>query len=400
MKTIIKIAVPIALFVIAIVIFKVQMSNRPEPKKKPVEKIVPIVRSVEAEGIYGYRYQVEGFGNVQAAKKLDMVSETAGRVVWLNEKMISGGRFTKGEPVMRIDKTAYQSALDSKKAALKNAELELQKIKEQSEISQKEWEIWNQTSGSDVKPSPLVSYKPQMEAAVAAVRAAESAVASAERDLEKTSYYAPFSSVVISENTELGKVIRAGESFGTIVGTDAFEVTLPIAAKDAVKVLFSENETEASDGYIELAEGSKSWRWDVSAERILPDADSRTGMLKAVLKVKKPFDTKNGKRPILPIGASVKAVIKDKKTENTVKIPDEAVREGGLIWVLEDSRVQIRQISITEKRGDYVYVSEGVLPGEKIITSALNGVVDGMEVNTGQMNKKPEKAKDAGGGVK
>jgi len=395
-RTIIKIAVPVLILILAIGVFQWQMSNRPEPKQKQSKRIIPIVRVTPAELVEGYRYQVSGYGVVEPAGTVTIVSEVAGKIIWVNDKLKVGGKFKKNEWLYRIDDTDYVAAVNSAVANLKSAELELQKIEEEADISKKEWEIWNDTSSDVRKASPLVSYKPQLESAKAAVKSAQSAVVSAKSNLAKVVYKAPFDCIVTEETIELGKIIRAGESAGTLVRTDWYEVYVPVAAKDAVKLKFSENRDIASDGYIELAEGKNAWKWAVYAERILPAADEKTGMLQAVLVVPDPVGTENAERPILPIGASIRAVVNDKEKNSVIRIPDEALREGNVVWVLsDDSKVQIRDVKIMEKRGDFVYVASGLIEGDKVITSSLEGVLDGMPVNSGQ-KKEPKKGKTGG----
>jgi len=384
MKTIIKIALPILIIVLAVGAYRWQMNNVPEPKKKAKQRMVPIVRFAPAQQIDGYRYQVSGYGTVEPAKKLEIVSEVAGKIIWVSENMKAGGLFKKNEWLYKIDDIDYKAALDAKMSALKSAEFSLQKVVEEADVSKKEWEIWSEASDIIKKPSKLVSYEPQLESAKAAVKSAESAVEIAESNLSKVRYKAPFDAVVTAESVEIGKVIRTGEPAGTLIGTESFEVYLPMSAKDAVRITFSSDRQKASEGYIELAEGKDSWRWNAFAERVLPDADSKTGMLQAVLVVPEPFDTINKTRPLLPLGASVKAVIKDRDTSDVVRIPDEALREGGVVWVIfNDNTVQIREVKIAEKRGDFIYLNSGISAGEKVITSNLNGVVDGMTVSTG-----------------
>lgn len=390
MKTVIKIILPLIIIAFAIGVFRWQMSNKPEPKKSVKQKIVPIVRTEPAELIKDYRYQVDGYGTVKPSKQLEIVSEVAGKIIWVNSRMKAGGHFSRNEHLYRIDDIAYKAALDAKTASLRSAEKTLQQVIEEAEASNREWEIWNSAEETLKKPSKLVSFEPQLESARAAVVSAQSAVDAAKSDLAKVIYKVPFDSVVASESVELGKVIRTGESAGTLIGTDFFEVYLPMAAKDAVKLSFSADTAEASEGYIELSEGKDSWRWRAYAERILPDADSKTGMLLAVLAVPEPFDTLGGERPILPAGASVRAVVKDRDESDVVRIPDVALREGNVIWVVfNNDTVQIREADILEKRGDYIYLKSGVSAGELVITSDINGVVDGMPVNTG-MKKEAE----------
>ncbi len=146
-------------------------------------------------------------------------------------------------------------------------------------------------------------------------------------------------------------MIRAGESAGKLVGTDRYEIAVPMSVKDSVRVTFSSEQSAASTGYVRLTEGQDSWRWRVYAERILPDVDSKTGMLKAVLVVNNPFEQTDG-QPVLPIGVSVKAEVMDRKKHDLIEIPIAALREGNLVWVLSDAgKVQIRDVRVVEKKG-------------------------------------------------
>jgi RND family efflux transporter MFP subunit len=386
MKLIVKILIPIVIFVAAFGVLRWQMSTRPEPKKIERKKITPIVSVSPAEKVAGYRYKMTAYGTVYPAKKVEMLSEVAGRVVWMNSKMKTGGMFAGGEEMFRVDDTDYKASLDSAVSALKAKEVELQKIIQEAEISNKEWEIWNKTAGTERKPSPLIGYEPQMRAAEAAVQSAQSAVKSAENNLSKVSFRAPFDCVVTAESVEMGKVVRNGESTAAVVGSEYYEIYVPIAAKDAVRFSFSSDASKASDGEIELAEGQSSWKWKIRADRLLPDADGKTGMLQAVLVAEKPFDTR-GERPMLPIGASVRVQLNDTKANDIIRIPDEALRDGNLVWVLADGKVQIRQVHTAETRDEYVFISSGLLEGENVITSALSGVIDGMAA-TAQGGKK------------
>jgi RND family efflux transporter MFP subunit len=397
-KTIIKIAVPIIVLLLSFGFYQWQMSNKPEPKKRDKQKVIPIVRTSPAELVEGYRYQVSGFGVVEPAGKLAIESEVTGKVIWMSDKMKSGGMFKKNEWMYRIDDTDYKAALDSAVSGLRSAELSLKQIEEEAAISMKEWEIWSLSGDTQKKASPLVSYEPQLEAARAAVQSAQSAVVSAQSDLAKVVYKAPFDCIVTEESIEHGKIIRTGDNGGTIVRTDRYEVYVPIAAKDAIKLKFSEDRNMASDGYIELAEGKNSWKWVIYAERLLPSADEATGMLNAVLVVLDPFDNEDGSRPMLPIGASIRGVINNKDKKDMIRIPDQSLREGNIVWVLtNEDTVDMRKVKISESRGDYVYVEEGISEGENIIVSDLQGAIDGMTVTTGVNKPKAGKKGENGG---
>jgi hypothetical protein len=54
-----------------------------------------------------------------------------------------------------------------------------------------------------------------------------------------------------------------------------------------------------------------------------------------------------------------------------------------LIFVDEDSRLRIRAVEIVRSDADYVYVTNGASPGDRIVLTALETPVNGMKVRTG-----------------
>jgi RND family efflux transporter MFP subunit len=379
MRLAIKIIVPLLVLALAFGIFKMQMASRPQPKKAQKKKIIPIVQVIPAKNAL-FSKMASGYGTVQAAGSVSIVSQVGGKVVWVNPKLRSGANFKKDEILYKVGVTDYLANIASAEASLKSAEYELQKVKEEADISMKEWEIWNKNSDNDAKPSPLISYKPQMESAEAKVYSAKRTLIKAQTDLERTVYKAPFDCIVTSESIEIGKIIRAGESAGELIRDKEYEVSFAIPAKDAVKINFSNEPENASKALVTLNEGNVSWEWKGYASRIMPDSDSKTGMLKAIVTVNNPNETFEGERPILPIGATVNVKAFSGKTENRIKLPLKSLRADGVVWVVNEGRVEIRRVSIADIRDDVAFLASGVSEGEKIIVSNLKGVVDGMEV--------------------
>ncbi len=388
MKKGLKIILPVVILALALGLAFYQIKHKPMPQKADKKKINPMVR-VETAETADYVSRAMGFGTVQAASSMNIVNDVAGRVIYVNPDLKAGQSFKKGELLYSIETETYESVLASARSGLRSAQYELAKTEQEADVSVKEWDIWNSTAENAKKPSPLIKYEPQLAAGRAAVEYAEKAVAKAEADLLKTAYRAPFDCVVSSENIEPGMVIKSGESAGVLVGAHAYEVAVPVLAKDEADIILSEDMKRASGADVVLTEGPKSWRWTGYASRTLPDADTKTGMIKIVVTVPEPNRKENG-RPTLTIGSNVECVIKGKVIRGLTSISKSAVRENNTVWVYKEGRLNIRTAAVAGTDENRAYLSAGVTAGEQVIISRVQGAVDQMSVT---LNEKPGAAK-------
>jgi RND family efflux transporter MFP subunit len=385
MSRLIKIVLPIVILVIGVGIYKYQVSNKPVPAKAQRVKNLPKVRLAVAETAETSA-KAQGFGTVEAAKSISIVSDVAGRVVTVAPNLKSGGMFAKGEVMFTIETETYEAALAAAQASLRSAELELAKIEQSAGVSVSEWEIWNKGVEKPAQPSPLVKYEPQLASARASVDYASKNVKKAKIDLDKTVYRAPFACIVSAESIEPGMVVRTGESLGTIVGSQEYEVVVPVLAANESAVTASENPAKASKVKITLHEGAKSWQWQGYISRVLPDADAKTAMIKVVVTVPQPNRKQTGKPP-LTIGSNVEAVIDGNMMSGLISLPKEALKEGDSVWVVKDGVLAVRNVTVAAFGENNVFVSEGISSGESAVITRLNGVVDGMKVETVGENK-------------
>jgi len=112
--------------------------------------------------------------------------------------------------------------------------------------------------------------------------------------------------------------------------------------------------------------------------------DARTRMVQAVVRVEAPYARgEEGRRPPLPIGLFVEAEIQGRLFDDLVELPRSALREDGAVVVVDEhSRLQQRSVQVVRTDRDRVYVSGGLEAGERVATTRLEVVVEGMPVRT------------------
>ncbi|MCG8458515.1 MAG: hypothetical protein MI919_19735, partial [Holophagales bacterium] len=79
-------------------------------------------------------------------------------------------------------------------------------------------------------------------------------------------------------------------------------------------------------------------------------------------------------------GAFVDVEIEGRELADVKRIPRFALRQGGVVWVVEDGTLQMREVEVLRKDRETIYVGAGLEPGDLIVTSSLDGVTDGMAV--------------------
>ena len=165
---------------------------------------------------------------IEAMKLFNEIeSEVSGKIIWVSENFSSGGTFTKGDTLIKLDSRDYELALVTAESNLSQSKVALQREIAESNIAKQEWD-----KVSDGEASDLALRKPQLAQANAFFAASEATYEQAKRNLNRTSIVAPFDGRVRKKNTDLGAIISPGIPLGMIYATDYVEVRLPIANVD------------------------------------------------------------------------------------------------------------------------------------------------------------------------
>jgi hypothetical protein len=100
--------------------------------------------------------------------------------------------------------------------------------------------------------------------------------------------------------------------------------------------------------------------------------------------------------PIL-IGSYVHVEIEGKSVESVIPIARDYVRDGNRVWIMNDRhQMEIRLVEIVFRDKDVVYVSEGIRPGERIVTTDISSPIEGMPL---RLNDTPPAQPNAAAGV-
>ena len=338
------------------------LKNKPTAHKKTNFQRGTLVEVMQAE-LSNPQIEVRTHGRVQAAQKVILSARIGGEVIWISPNLSEGRFFKKDEALLSIGIRQSQSRLK-----------------------------------------------------------------------------APFNGVVQLKNVDLGQYVNPGTQLATLLGSDHAEVVidmpmsrldwLPKQSPNELPLNSSEQSAGAAwskhqyqiPALVSLSGISSASAWPAMVKRHLLELTPRGMMVQLIAEVKDPFrliipEEENKKEysgnaaiqikelgtlqteipektvysniPLF-LGAFVDVKIPGRKLVNVIKIPAQALRDQDSIWIAaekldQDSapgelELQVRRVQIAHLDQDNVYLSGGIKPGERIITSPIKGAANGLKI--------------------
>ncbi len=372
-----KWALPAAILAVAALVVVALVRSRPVVETAPREIAPPPVRVLTVTPTQvdlGVRSQ----GSVIPVTEADLVSEVAGTIVWTSESFEVGGFFDAGEVLLRLDRRDYELAVASARAALAQAGVGLAREQAEADVAREEWE----ELGADGEPGPLVLRQPQLAEARAHVEAALANKRRAELDLERTAIRAPFAGRLRAKRVDRGEFVNRGVPLATIYAVDAAEVVLPVPDSELAFLdlpLGSELGHSGPRVLLRAQFAGGRHEWEGRIARVGGEIDPATRMVNLIARVNDPYRA-SGDRPPLSVGLFVDAEVVGRSVESVFQVPRGALVGADRVWLVEDSRLVLRQVGILRADPEVVIVSDGLSAGDRISLTILESAVDGMRV--------------------
>ena len=358
---------------------KALMAQKEVIKRQIPPVPIPIVRTIAVK-TGDHSVMVSGEGTVRPLREINLVPQVGGKVVYVSPALVNGGAFDKDELLLRIDPEDYQLAVTLSQAQIMDSESKLTMLQEEAGAAREEWRVHR--SGrlkSQDEPPPLVAKAPQLTAARAKVEADKANLKKAMLNLKRTELKAPFAGRIRQENVDIGQYVSPGQGLATLYSTDAAEVIIPLAGEDLFWLHvpdFTPGHGKGTPATILARVAGKSLEWKGEVVRSEGKIDENTRMVNVVVRVDKPY----GRKPPLAIGLFVSVNFEGRKLSEAAEIPRSALRQGNVVWVVENGRIRFRSVTVARVEQDTAIIDSGLNDGDTVVTSRLNAVTDKMVV--------------------
>jgi RND family efflux transporter MFP subunit len=362
MRILLVVGIPI----LAIIAVFGMVSMKPEPPKKERVDLDPVVEVLRLETMTA-NFEVLSQGTVRPKTETILSAEVSGTITEISPKFVAGGVFQRNEVLLRIDPTNYLVELKQAEALVKQRQIEF--------------------DGATKLRAQGYRAEAELASAAAALATSEANLVRAKRNLERTYIRLPYEGIVRAKETDLGQFVNPGTRLGVVFATNFAEVRLPLTDADLAFVEMPDAAAITASGgadgptvTLSATQKSKRVEWPATIVRTEGVVDESSRVTYAVARVSDPYRLHTDGNA-LPMGTFVAAVIQGATAEGIMRVPRGVVRGADeLLFVDENNTIRIRTVKIVRSDADYVYVSDGAVPGERVVLTALQTPVNGMAV--------------------
>ena len=371
-----KLIAPLLILALSAAIFVALVSNQPTLKTTVKEPVPVAVRALEIN-TGPMQLSVNSEGNVQPSVETKLVAQVAGEVIEVSDSLVAGGDFSKGDVLLRLDPRDYEIAVTRSQAAMSRAEAEQRFAAEEAA------RIKSLYGDELASIAELQNAERLLAVANAALADAKAALMRATVDLERTVFRAPFNGRVRGENVDAGQFVAKGSMIATLYDTDRLQVRLPLADSQLAYLDASYAQTglagdTPANVLLTADYAGDTQTWGAKLLRTEGDISVKSRFLHVIVEVTNTLSS-NGVR--LPVGLFVDAAIEGRTVDNLVSVPRTALRPDNSVMIInERNQLEFRDVSIFKLSDSDVLISEGLVSGERISTSPLQFVVEGMPV--------------------
>jgi RND family efflux transporter MFP subunit len=360
--------------------FKI-LTGKPKPDPKPIVAPAPVEVSVVRAAPSSQSLMVTTQGTAEPAVATRLSSEVMGQVLSISEHYRPGGFFKERDVLLSVDDTQYRLALARAESQLAAARQRLAEEQGRALQAKREWRDLGSESAN-----ALFLRKPQIEAAQAAVQAAQIEVAKAERDLDKTQIKAPFDGRVRQKLVDLGQYIGVGMPVAEVYSTDEVRIQLPLTDKQLAMLdlsLLESSNPEVEQVTVSAQVAGQTWEWNGRLIGTSADVDIQSRVHFVMVAVDDPFGfEQDSDYPPLTPGLFVSATLRGKPIEGVTQLPRSAIHTDGTIrWVDEQDILREYSVDLLQSDGQQAWVL-GLDKAMRVVTQMPAGVLAGTRVRT------------------
>ena len=335
-------------FILICTLFAFGCKNKVEiSETQPIKVNICVIDSLSGENVRTY------VGEIEENASLSLSFVAGGRV----ERVLvhEGDRVQSGQLLCTVNRANAQSAYNSAKAQLDQAEDAYKRLKK----------VYDQGSLAEVKWVELLT----------ALEKARSLEQVAKKQLSECSLYAPSSGVVSKCNAKSGAALLPGEPAVTLMDLKKVSVTFAVPESEIASISIGRE-----------------------ASIVIPALDNRTIKGKITDKsmnsnpVAHSYEVKialsNTDKLLLP-GMVCKVYLSQDEHAGFV-IPANCVQtrpEGLSVWILHQGKPDRRIIKVSDYVANGVVVTSGINLGDTIITSGMQKLYKGAKISIGNEKK-------------
>ncbi|MBW1889705.1 MAG: efflux RND transporter periplasmic adaptor subunit [Deltaproteobacteria bacterium] len=392
-------------------------------KKPPVEAII-IEKPLRTQGLKATLSNVPvfitGYGEVSALNTVAISPEVSGRVVHVHPRLETGEVIAKGESLYEIDDRNYRAASMEARAVVAQVKTTVQRLEKQHaydrdrqltiernrELAKAEYErvkklyqtnkvvsqsgvdkaeqAYNSAADAADQLARMVALYPiQIKEAQSSLAAARARLTLTEVNLKRCKVAAPFKGRVKNVALENGQYVTPGQNVLTLADDAVLEIRVPVDSRDARQwLIFKPDrdgartawfpELEPAACMISWTEDSENHTWEGHIHRVV-QFNQQTRTLTIAVRIDAAAAGRHG-RTALPLVEGMFCLVRipGKTLVAVIRLPRSAVTFDNTVYIAnQEHRLKTVPVTVARTEGQTVYISEGLSPGDTVITTRL-----------------------------
>lgn len=364
-KSLISIIVVVVVIMLAIIISQYLIDTKSIPETKEKQELTIYVKAIPVE--YSTNLSgIEATGRLASQHEVDLSAEVSGLLLKGNINLKEGRRFKEGDLLVRIfDEDAKNGLKASKSRFLNSIAGILPDMKIDFPESYEKWARF--FDEIDItKPLPQFpetdSEKEKVFLASRNILNDYYTILSSEIRLSKYKIYAPFDGTYTNVMMEVGSVVNPGSRIATMIKTDKLELEVPVKIDDIYWV-------EVDDEVVaKTSDGLRNWNGVVTRKSNYLDPETQSIIVYVSL-------NSSDENPLYQ-GQYLRADFQDKKVENSMEIPRNAIFNKSWVYTVVDGKLKAQKIEIL-KTNQTTALFSGLDPGTIVVTEPLVNAQEG-----------------------
>lgn len=376
------------------------VERQPRERSFTVSVVEPVPQSVQTH--------LKTYGEIVAARSIDIRSQVAGEVVEVSDNLKVGAAVGEGEVLLRVDSFEYDGQVTLARANLADAQLALSEARSARELEGSALEFARTQLAADERDlerantlmdrgsatrqtveqleltvaerrqavaqhqSSLVGLEAEIQRRQAAIEASRWSLDQALRAQANTLVKAPFAGIVTAENVDLASVVANNETLVSMYETASLNARFVVSDQQYGQLM-----------RMGLVGRPVQVVWQIEPEPLVVDGaidragaqvDAASGGVEMFAALDSVQST-----AIRP-GTFVEVSVAGPRFEGVLRLPETAVYGGDHIFVVRDGRMARIDAEVLGREGEDVIVRADIPEGEPVITTRLAQAGEGLRV--------------------
>ena len=412
----------LALSIIALGLFifvALKLTAPPVVIKPSVEKVWPV--SSQLIKVTDFRPKIKEFGTIVAGSQAELRPLVSGRIIEVGKNYYEGSIVKKGQTLIKIDPFDHKIKLEDSEAALSEVLTRVAEIvgeikyetkllgiiKSQLSIRKRDLErrrklvkrgstsrkslddaeiSYNDTAKNfAMRQQVILRLKNRLNQHKASARRARSALKQAKRNIQETIVIAPFDGFLANAKVSAGQRIATNERLAKLIEASRLEVKFRLSERDFSSLIKTKLDLVGND--IESSEligkkiivkwniGDQELIYNAKIQRLGAEIDVTGGGVDVYAQLSN-IDLSTPLRP----GAFVEVIIPSKLYRDVAQVPDTAVVQSNVIYLIDKGRVKQNTIKPVWRGKSFILIRGAGIDGKVIITRPFPKIMNGLSV--------------------